>query len=66
MVKKTVHLRWDELEAKTEAGGPPGDDDVSITTDSRRLDSREAALEFFAEIEAEGEATQSAAGDRQD
>ena len=31
---------------------PPSDDDnVSITTDGRRLDSKEAVLEFIAELD---------------
>jgi hypothetical protein len=32
---------------------PPSSDDVSITSDGRRLDSKEAVLEFFAQLEAE-------------
>jgi hypothetical protein len=32
---------------------PPTPDDVSITTDGRRLDSKEAVLKFFAELDAE-------------
>jgi len=32
---------------------PPTDDDVSITLDGRRLDSREAVIAFFAELDAE-------------
>lgn len=32
---------------------PPTDDDVSITTDGRRLDSKEAVVAFFAELDAE-------------
>jgi hypothetical protein len=32
---------------------PPTPDDVSITTDGRRLDSKEAVLRFFAELDAE-------------
>lgn len=55
-MRKTIHLSWDELKEKMEAGGPRTADDVSITTDGRRLDSREAVLEFFAELEAEREA----------
>jgi hypothetical protein len=33
------------------AGWRVVDDDVSITTDGRRLDSKEAVLEFLAEVE---------------
>ncbi|MBX3313947.1 MAG: hypothetical protein KF906_06475 [Actinobacteria bacterium] len=32
---------------------PPSSDDVSITSDGRRLDSKEAVLEFFAQLETE-------------
>ena len=44
---------------------PPTDDDVSITKDGRRLDSKEKVLEFLAELEAEREAERagSAAGE---
>lgn len=62
-VRKTIHVNWDELKAKMEAGGPPTDDDVSITTDGRRLDSKEAVLEFLAELEAEREADRQAQRD---
>ncbi len=42
-----------ELEARMRSGGAPTADDVSITYDGRRLDSKEAVLEFLAELEAE-------------
>jgi hypothetical protein len=32
---------------------PPTDDDVSITLDGRRLDSKEGAIAFFAQLDAE-------------
>jgi len=32
---------------------PPTADDVSITSDGRRLDTAEKVIEFFAELEAE-------------
>ncbi len=35
------------------SGGRPTADDVSITYDGRRLDSKEALLEFLAELEVE-------------
>ena len=41
---------------------PPTDDDVSITSDGRRLDTKEKVIEFFAELEAE----RSAAADADD
>jgi hypothetical protein len=34
-------------------GEPSSSDEVSITTDGRRLDSAEAVLEFLAELECE-------------
>jgi hypothetical protein len=34
-------------------GEPSTSDEVSITTDGRRLDSAEAVIEFFAELERE-------------
>jgi hypothetical protein len=38
-------------------GAPgPTDDDVSITGDGRRLDSKEAVIAFFAELAAEASA----------
>lgn len=38
-------------------------DDVSITKDGRRLDTKEKVLEFLAELEAERAAERAAAGD---
>lgn len=39
------------------SGAPdPTDDDVSITSDGRRLDSKEAVIAFFAELDAEAAA----------
>lgn len=32
---------------------PPTSDDVSITTDGRRLDTKEAVLEFMTEVDGE-------------
>ncbi|MBK6855285.1 MAG: hypothetical protein IPG97_01610 [Microthrixaceae bacterium] len=32
---------------------PPSADDVSITSDGQRLDSKEAVLKFFAQLESE-------------
>lgn len=49
--------------------GPPTPDDVSVTADGRRLDSREAVLAWWAEvgpeIEAEEAAEAGASGDHQ-
>ncbi|MDP9402656.1 MAG: hypothetical protein M3P85_04840 [Actinomycetota bacterium] len=57
-------IDWPDLKAKMEAGGPPTSDDVSITTDGRRLDSKEKVLEFLAELEAEREAARTEAQDQ--
>lgn len=42
---------------------PPTTDDVSITNDGRRLDSKKAVLEFFAQLDAELAAKTAAAGE---
>ena len=42
---------------------PPTVDDVSITNDGRRLDSKEAVLELFAQLDAELAAETAAAGE---
>lgn len=45
-------LTGEELVAELESYSlPPTLDDVSITTDGRRLDTKEKVLEFLAEIE---------------
>jgi hypothetical protein len=41
--------------------GPPTDDDVTILWDGRRLDSREAVMEWLAEVDAK-RAEEAAAG----
>jgi hypothetical protein len=43
----------DSLRHAVKRGGPATPDDVSITMDGRRLDSRDAVLTFLAEIESE-------------
>ena len=43
----------EEFEARVRAAGHATPDDVSITKDGRRLDSREAVLDWLAEVEAE-------------
>jgi hypothetical protein len=42
---------------------PPTTDDVSITNDGRRLDSKEAVLEYFAQLDTELAAETAAAGE---
>jgi len=46
-------LSADEFIERLRAGGPATPDDVSITLDGRRLDSKEAVLAWLAEVEAE-------------
>ncbi len=46
-------LSGDEFVARVRAAAPATDDDVSITLDGRRLDSKEAVLAWLAEVEAE-------------
>ncbi len=43
----------DWVEAVRESGRPPTSDDVSVTLDGRRLDTKEKVLAFLAEIEAD-------------
>jgi hypothetical protein len=43
--------------------GPPTDDDVTILWDGRRLDSREAVMEWLAEVEAKRAEEAAAAAD---
>jgi hypothetical protein len=49
----TPVLSLDELDDLIRHAPPPTADDVSITMDGRRLDTKEKALAFLAEIEAE-------------
>ncbi len=46
-------LTGDEFDEMLRDAPPPTDDDVSITLDGRRLDSKEAVIAFFAELDAE-------------
>lgn len=48
-------LTWDEWNELARNALPPTPDDVSITSDGRRLDTAEKVIEFFAELEAERE-----------
>jgi hypothetical protein len=52
-VREVIRVSWPEIKERLEGGGAPTDDDVSITNDGRRLDSKEAVLEFLAEVEAD-------------
>ena len=49
-----------EATAFVAGGGPATDDDVSITNDGRRLDSAEAVIEFFEELQREQTKSQQA------
>jgi hypothetical protein len=42
----------EELVERVGRAGPPTQDDVTILWDGRRLDSREAAMEWLAEVAA--------------
>ena len=44
-------LTWEEWGEMTAGLPGPSDDDVSITTDGRRLDTAEKVIAFFAEVE---------------
>jgi len=46
--------RVGELDALLAGGRPATADDVSITTDGRRLDNAEAVIEFFEELSRDG------------
>lgn len=53
IAKSVAHVRdWDmaELKRAVVAGGSATPDDVSITRDGRRLDSREAVMAFLEEV----------------
>lgn len=53
VARKILPLSADEFLARVRAAGPATDDDVSVTLDGRRLDSKEAVLAWLAEVEAE-------------
>ena len=53
MASDALPLSADEFLARVRAGAPSTPDDVSITLDGRRLDSKEAVLAWLAEVEAD-------------
>jgi hypothetical protein len=55
-------LDVEQLAEAARAAQPRTADDVSITWDGRRLDSREKVLEFLAELETERAGGQDVAG----
>ena len=53
MARKPLPLSGEEFLARVRQAAPSTDDDVSITRDGRRLDSKEAVLAWMAEVEAD-------------
>jgi len=53
MAGKVLPITLDELQAALDGADPPTPDDVSITLDGRRLDSKEAVLAWLAVVEAD-------------
>ncbi len=53
MAREALPLSGDEFVTRAQAGAPSTPDDVSITRDGRRLDSKEAVEAWLAEVEAE-------------
>jgi hypothetical protein len=51
--KVKPHYDWDEVQALLAGGDPPTPDDVSITSDGRRLDTAAAVIAFLEELQAE-------------
>ena len=51
--RMNLPLSGDEFLVRVRAAAPPTADDVSITRDGRRLDSRTAVAEWLAEVEAD-------------
>ena len=53
MAGEDLPLPGDEFTERPDPSGAPTDDNVSITMDGRRLDSKEAVLAWLAEVEAD-------------
>ncbi len=53
MARRALPLSGDEFVERVQMAARPTPDDVSITRDGRRLDSKEAVLAWLAEVEAE-------------
>lgn len=51
MAGKVLPITLEELQASLDKAGHPTPDDVSITLDGRRLDSKEAVVVWLAEVE---------------
>jgi hypothetical protein len=56
VAKRSPLISEEEFLARLAAAPPPTPDDVSILVDGRRLDSKEAVLEWLAEVEADRKA----------
>lgn len=64
VAKEVIHTTLEEFERGLVA--PPTPDDVSITADGRRLDSKAAVLAWWAEVAADVEAEETAKRLRQE
>jgi len=53
MAEQALPLSGDEFVARVRAAAPSTPDDVSITRDGRRLDSKQAVLAWLAAVEAD-------------
>jgi len=58
MAGKVIRMSLEDFERGF--AGPPTPDDVSVTVDGRRLDSKEAVLAWWADVAAEIEAEEAA------
>lgn len=58
-------LTAEELFEKLRHAPPPTEDDVTITSDGRRLDTKEKVLEWLAEVDAARAEEAAAAADRE-
>ncbi len=58
MPSKVIRMSLEEFERGFD--GPPTSDDVSITSDGRRLDSKEAVVAWWAEVGPDVEAEEAA------
>ena len=51
MAREALPLSGDDFVARARSAAPSTPDDVSITRDGRRLDSKEAVVAWLAEVE---------------
>lgn len=64
MANEVIHTTLEEFESGLVA--PPTPDDVSLTADGRRLDSKAAVLAWWAEVAADVEAEEAGRRPRQE